>query len=226
MAMRWHDLLFAHWRVSVDALRPHVPEGLTIDVFDGSAWLAVVPFRMSGVRARCTPPLPGLGAFPELNLRTYVTRGGEPGVWFFSLDAAQPIAVRTARALFALPYFDARMSCRADGDTIDYSSERTHRGVPSAELRARYRPMGETFAAAAGSLEEFLVERYCLYACDRRGVLRRGRIEHRPWALRRAFCELTHCAMTNLLGFDLRGEPASLLFAHELAVRAELPRRC
>ncbi|MGE0142619.1 MAG: DUF2071 domain-containing protein [Planctomycetota bacterium] len=152
--------------------------------------------------------------------QTFTNHPGE------SLDAAQPIAVRTARALFALPYFDARMSCRADGDTIEYSSERTHRGAPRAELRARYRSIGETFAAAPGSLEEFLVERYCLYAQDRRGVLRRGRVEHRPWPLRRASCEFTDCAMTNLLDIELRGEPESLLFAHDLAVRAELPRRC
>ena len=93
MAQTWHDLLFAHWRVSAAALRPLVPEGLAIDEFDGSAWLAVVPFRMSGVRLRWTLALPWLSVFPELNVRTYVTYKGKPGVWFFSLDAGNPLAV-------------------------------------------------------------------------------------------------------------------------------------
>lgn len=226
MAMRWHELLFAHWRVPVELLRGKVPAGLSIDVFDGSAWLAVVPFRMGGVRARCTPALPGLGAFPELNVRTYVTRDGVPGVWFFSLDAAQPLAVRTARALFSLPYFDARMSCTREGETIVYASTRTHRGAPAAEFRARYGPIGPSFVAERGSLEEFLVERYCLYAQSPSGVLRRGDIAHVPWPLRRARCELTRCAMTALLGCELAGEPESLLYAEDLAVKAWLPKRC
>ena len=92
LAMRWQDLLFAHWRVDPAALRPFIPSGLELDLRDGEAWLGVVPFRMSGVRPRWTPPMPGLSAFPELNLRTYVRGGGHSGVWFFSLDAASRVA--------------------------------------------------------------------------------------------------------------------------------------
>src|SRR5690349_6710130 len=109
MAQNWHELLFAHWRVPVEAVRPLVPQGLEIDLFAGDAWLSVVPFRMSGVRLRGTPALPWLSSFPELNVRTYVCAEGRPGVWFFSLDAASRLAVGVARAWFHLPYFNARM---------------------------------------------------------------------------------------------------------------------
>src|SRR5881394_3715955 len=126
MFMRWHDLLFAHWPVEAARLREFVPPGLAIETFDGAAWLGVVPFRMSHVRARCLPPVPGLSAFPELNVRTYVRAEGDgcPGVWFFSLDAASRAAVRAARAVFGLAYMDARMSCRREGESVAYESRR------------------------------------------------------------------------------------------------------
>src|ERR1700687_6083754 len=109
MAGTWRDLLFAHWPVATTSLRPLVPARLRIDTFDGQAWLAVVPFRMSGVRLRGTPAMPWLSAFPELNVRTYVRCGAKPGVWFFSLDAGNPLAVGIARAWFHLPYYRAWM---------------------------------------------------------------------------------------------------------------------
>jgi uncharacterized protein YqjF (DUF2071 family) len=111
MAQTWHDLLFAHWPVDTQRLRTLIPEPLEIDQFDGQAWLAVVPFRMSGIRLRWTPAVPWLSAFPELNVRTYVKSGGRPGVWFFSLDAGNALALAIARAWFHLPYYRARMCC-------------------------------------------------------------------------------------------------------------------
>ncbi len=134
MAQTWHDLLFAHWPVPIATLRPHIPTCLAIDTFEGQAWLAVVPFRMSGVRLRGTPA-PWLSAFPELNVRTYVAADGKPGVWFFSLDAGNPLAVAIARAWFHLPYFRARMSCEERNDWIEYKSERTHRHHPPWPLQ-------------------------------------------------------------------------------------------
>src|ERR1700674_1035433 len=97
MTQSWPDLLFAHWPVDAEKLRALIPERLEIDTFDGRAWLAVVPFRMTNVRLRGTPAVPWLSAFPELNMRTYVTYDGEPGVWFFSLDAGNSLAVAIAR---------------------------------------------------------------------------------------------------------------------------------
>src|SRR5918998_4467566 len=145
LGMSWRDLLFMHWPVRADSLRPLVPPALKLDTFDGNAWLGVVPFRMTGVRPRFVPPVPALSNFPEINLRTYVTAGGIPGIWFFSLDAHNPVAVRLARATFHLPYFDARMSCRPSDDGLLYRSARTHRGAPPAEFAARYEPSGDRF---------------------------------------------------------------------------------
>ena len=109
LGMRWHDLLFMHWPVKSEALRPYIPPALAIESFDGTAWIGVVPFRMSAVVPRLIPPVPYLSAFPELNVRTYVSAEGKPGVWFFSLDAGNPIAVEAARDTFHLNYYNARM---------------------------------------------------------------------------------------------------------------------
>ncbi len=190
MAQTWHDLLFSHWRIDVSRLRPLIPAPLEIDTFQGEAWIGVVPFRMSGVRLRATPALPALSAFPELNVRTYVAYGGKPGVWFFSLDAANAIAVSVARAWFHLSYFIARMRCENRAGWVEYSSERTHRGAAKANLRMRYRPSGEIFHAQPATLEHFLTERYCLYAGDAKGQISRGEIQHGPWPLQPAQAEI------------------------------------
>ena len=225
LSMRWHDLLFMHWPVPESALRPLIPPALGLDTFDGSAWLGVVPFRMSGVRPRFLPAVPWLSGFPELNLRTYVTAGGKPGIWFFSLDAGNPVAVRLARATFHLPYFDARMSCRVSGGEVSYGSVRTHKGAPGAEFAARYRPVGKQFESGPGSLEGFLTERYCLYAADRKGNVSRGEIHHRLWPLRTAEIEVERLAMTGQIGVELPGTEPILHFAERLDVLAWLPQR-
>ncbi|HEY2546353.1 MAG TPA: DUF2071 domain-containing protein [Candidatus Acidoferrum sp.] len=203
MAQSWHDLLFAHWPVSEAALRPHIPARLAIDTFRGQAWLGVVPFRMSGVRLRGTPALPWLSAFPELNVRTYVVADGKPGVWFFSLDAGNAIAVAIARSWFHLPYFRARMSCEERNGWIEYRSERAHQGAPSGVLYGRYRAIGDSFPAQHGSLEHFLTERYCLYAADRIGRIIVGEIHHATWPLQVAEADLTTNTMAQAAGFLL-----------------------
>jgi len=226
LAMSWHDLLFMHWPVPEEALRPLVPPGLAVDTFDGSAWLGVVPFRMTGVRPRLLPSVPALSDFPEINLRTYVTRGGRPGVWFFSLDAHNPVAVRIARASYGLPYFDARMSSETgSGGTVRYRSERTHRGVPPARFAASYAPTGELPSSRPGSLEHFLTERYCLYSADRRGRVRRGEIHHQLWPLHGAEVEVEELDMTAQIGLKLPREEPVLHFSERLDVFAWLPKR-
>ena len=219
MGMTWSDLLFAHWAVEPEAIRRSVPAGLEIDLFDGSAWIGLVPFRMECVRHRLAPAIPGLRAFPELNLRTYVTLGGKPGVYFWSLDATNRPAIETARALFGLNYFKARMRCDREADAVRYESERTDRRGPAARLSCRYWAHGDTLRPGPGSLESFLTERYCLYA-ERRGRVLRGEIHHKPWRLRRASWESDRCEMTRLAGVELEGEPDSLLMAEPLAVVA------
>jgi len=220
MRMSWHDLLFAHAPVPTATLRALVPAALELDTFDGVAWLGVVPFRMTRVGPRWLPPLPGISAFPELNVRTYVTHGGHPGVWFFSLDAADPIAVRAARTFFHLPYYDAAMSCDPDGDGIAYRSTRIHRNAPPAALAARYRPTGPPARTRPGDLDHWLTERYCLYAVDRKARLRRCDIAHEPWPLQPASAELTENTMVAPLGLPFPQVPPLLHFARRLDVTA------
>ena len=227
MAMRWHELMFMHWPVRAAALRPLIPQALTLDTFDGDAWLGVVPFRMSRIRARGLPPIPGFRAFPELNVRTYVTADGKPGVWFFSLDATHPIAVRVARWSFHLNYYDARMHChkekgRAD---VDYASRRTHRGAPPAAYEARYRPAGAVFHAKPKTLEYFLTERYCLYSALPGGRTFRGNIAHCPWPLQAAEADVALNEMTGQIGVRLPKRRPLLHYADYLEVAAWWPER-
>jgi len=187
MAQTWEDLLFAHYRVSAEAVARLVPQGLEIDQHDGSAWIGVTPFVITGFRLRGTPPLPGVSTFPEINVRTYVTAEEKPGIWFFSLDTSSRLAVEAARRWYKLPYFHAAIDVRRRGETLEYASDRI--GEPERRFDARYRPSEETFAAQAGSLEHFLTERYCLYAIDR-GRLHRADIHHPPWPLQPAEGEI------------------------------------
>ena len=217
MAQVWHELLFMHWPVDAALLRSAMPPMLPLDTFHGQAYLAVVPFRMSGVRPRFFPPVPGLSAFPELNVRTYVTLHGKPGVYFFSLDAGNAIAVWLARTLFHLPYFNARMSLARKGDEITYSSERTHKGAKPAALHARYRPVAPVEYAKPGSLEEWLTARYCMYPVDAGGQVYRGEIDHPPWPLQRATAELTDCTMSDPIGVPLVGPPPLLHYLNRLS---------
>lgn len=223
--MSWQNLLFMHWPVPGEALGSLIPRPLRLDTFDGSAWLGITPFRMSGTRPRFLPSVPPLSNFPELNVRTYVTAEDKPGIWFFSLDAHNPVAVRLARAAFHLPYFDARMSCDVARDEVRYSSVRTHRRAKEARFAGRYRPVGDPFNSRPGTLEEFLTERYCLYAADGRGNIYRGDIHHHPWPLQRAKLEVESLAMTGQIGVALPETEPLLHFSKRLDTLAWPLRR-
>jgi uncharacterized protein len=192
MGQTWDELLFAHWPVGAEDVARLVPQGLEVEQFDGSAWIGVTPFVVTGLRLRGTVPLPRVSTFPELNVRTYVTADGKPGIWFFSLDAASRIAVEGARRVYKLPYFHARMSARRDGARIDYSSDRLDGSDKS--FLGSYGPTGAVFEAERGSLEWFLTERYCLYTVDR-GRLHRAEIQHPPWPLQPTELELERNTM-------------------------------
>lgn len=209
MHQQWRKLLFMHWRVDEKLLRPLIPHALTIDTFDGSAWIGVVPFTMRGIHASFLPPIPGTSAFHELNVRTYVHHQGVPSVWFLSLDAANKLAVWGARKFYHLPYFNAQMSLDQSGNTIRYSSLRSDRRGAPAEFQATWRikepdagsmapqrscPAGDPAmpalpavlpASLPGSLEFFLTERYCLDT-EHNGKIYRARIHHHPWPLQPA----------------------------------------
>jgi uncharacterized protein YqjF (DUF2071 family) len=181
MGQTWESLVFVHWRVAADELRPHIPAGLEIEEFDGAAWLGIVPFRITGLRARGMVPLPGLSAFNELNVRTYVRAAdGKPGVWFFSLEATSRPAVDAARRWYRLPYFDARMELDDNGSRIDVRCSRL--GEAGKGFSGAFRATGTSAVSPVDSLEFFLVERYCLYA-EGDGALWRAEIHHAPWVV-------------------------------------------
>ena len=218
--MRWSHLLFAHWAVDPPTVASRLPDGVELDVRRGAAWLGVVPFLMTNIAPRWCPPLPGLSRFLELNLRTYVTVNGKPGVWFFSLDAESRIAVRVARTTFHLPYMDAGMSIESSaGDVVKYASRRTHRGEFAARYEATYRPSGPYRSAEPGTLQHWLTARYCLYSADRRGRVYRGEIDHPPWQLAPAACETRVNTLGEAMGFTLSGEP-HLMMAQPVNVHA------
>ncbi len=212
----WRDLLFAHWPVPVEAVRPLVPPELTVQTFDGVTYVAVVPFRMAGVMRRPLPDMPWISAFPELNVRVYVEAEGRPGVWFLSLDATNPPAVWAAQTFFHLPYYRANMEIVREGEWYRYRSQR--RGGPPAEFAGRYRPTSEVYAAEAGTLEHFLTERYCLYAQHPNGTLLRTEVHHAQWPLQRAEAEIEVNTMSAAGGLPVSGPPALLHFAERIDV--------
>jgi uncharacterized protein len=213
MGQTWSDLLFAHWPVDSEVLETVVPPQLPIDSFDGSAWVGVSPFSVSGLRLRGSLAVLPASRFPELNVRTYVTIGGRPGIFFLSLDAARRAAVITARRVYRLPYFHARMRRTVRGDEVTFMSERISKDGPDAAFDARYAPLGEAQTASPGSLEYFLTERYCLYTLDERQRVFRGEIHHPPWRLRAAHAALSVNTMADPHRIDLVGAP-TLHFSH------------
>ena len=190
MRQTWRHLLFLHWTVPADELRPLLT-GLELDTFEGQAYVGLVPFTMTGVRPLGAPTVPPLSNFHETNVRTYVhLHGRDPGVWFFSLDAANAIAVHIARATYRLPYHFATMSMAVSRDHqhIVYSSERRWPEPTPANCAVRYTRSGLVTRAKVGTLEHFLVERYILYAYAN-GRLYSGRVHHRAYPLQTAQVE-------------------------------------
>jgi uncharacterized protein len=213
MTQTWHDLLFAHWTVDAALLRARVPPQLDLDLFDRRAWIGIVPFRMTNVAPRAVPAIPWVSSFPELNVRTYVRIGDVPGVYFFSLDAGNPLAVGVAQTLFSLPYYSAAMTIEERDGVIRYSSRRTSANSPSAELIATYWPTGPVFQAAPGTLDHFLTERYCLYTVDEQGRTFRLDIHHPPWPLQAADAVFEVNTMTQQIELQLPDEKPLLHFA-------------
>lgn len=182
MLQTWGKLLFLHWRMPAEALRPLIPAPLEIDTHEGEAWVGVTPFTMWGLRLPGMPALPVVSRTHELNVRTYVHHDGVPGVWFLSLDAMNPLAVWGARFTFHLPYYQADMHFDGETHPLRFVSQRAHAGAPAASFEAEWRRGSPLGMAEPGSLEFFLVERYCLYATTERRLYR-ARIHHAPWPL-------------------------------------------
>lgn len=204
MGQTWYDLLFTHWPVPTGALRRLVPEPLEVHLYEGQGWLGITPFVIGGLRGRGMPPLPWLSCFPELNVRTYATYGGRPGIYFLSLDAARVAAVYAARTAYRLPYFHAEMSVTRQNGGIRFSSRRKD---PDGDFLVEYSRGGEPLPIEEGSLERWLAERYCLYVVDEQGRALRADIHHLPWPLERAEASIERNTMTLPLGIELDGQP-------------------
>ncbi len=194
MHQEWGKLLFMHWRISENLLRPHIPAALQIDTYGNSAWIGIVPFTMWDIRGLppYMPPIPGLDEMHELNVRTYVHYNGVPGVWFFSLDANSTAAVLAARSVYHLPYYSADIDLQGKRK-IKYRLKR--RDNPPAQFKAKWAVGDALPKAQPGSREFFLTERYLLYS-EYEGQLFRARIYHEPWELYKA--QLTDFGSTML----------------------------
>lgn len=221
VTQRWNDLLFAHWPVPVSQIAPLLPPGLEPDTFDASAWLGVVPFWMDRVQIRGVARIPGVSRFPELNLRTYVRERNtnRGGVYSFSLEASNPLAVLFAKSFFHLPYHWARISvspCEERGFTCQ--SERLL-SSPPVRFRAHYRGLGSMREPCRqGTIEYFLAERYCLFTVDRSGQLLRGEIHHTPWLLEGAEAEFEFNDLPAAHGIRLPDAKPLLHYARQLVV--------
>jgi uncharacterized protein YqjF (DUF2071 family) len=224
MTQRWNDLLFLHYPVSPEALRQLVPDVLTLDTYQQRAWVTITPFWINHLRPPGVPSLPWLSHFSEINVRTYVTYDGKPGIYFFSLDASNLSAVWGARMFYRLPYWQASMKVKGRGSPrIEYVSKRQH-GPKPAELRCTYGPASDSFHARPGSIEHFLTERYCLYAFSRKRLYR-GEIHHLPWDLQRATFEMERNTMAQPSGMQLPPQPELVYFSRELKVLFWAPER-
>jgi len=217
MHQRWAELGFLHWPVPVEAVRSLIPRALTVDTHDGQAYVGLVPFTVTGARPMLMPPLPWVSDFHEVNVRTYVhLDGADPGVWFFSLDASNPVVVAAARALFLLPYHHARMEMDVDPGGIDFRSERAD--APTAACAVRYEPTGQPTPAAVGSLEHFLIERYLLYTADQ-GRLWQGQVHHEPYPVQPARVDVLREELVAAAGIERPDGPPPLVhFAREVDV--------
>ena len=214
---RWNHLLFAHWEIEPGAIQATLPRGLFVDTFQGSAYLGIVPFFMERVRPSWLPPVPGLSWFLELNVRTYVhDAAGRPGVWFYSLDCNQPLAVAIARRFFHLPYFRADMDGTSHGATTSFHSRR--RGEATAASNFAWTTASPSALANPGTLEFFLVERYLLFAANGQGRLFCGRVHHAPYRISTPAVSEWSSEPAREAGFKLAGAPASLLAAEPVDV--------
>ncbi|WP_251343628.1 YqjF family protein [Haloplanus halophilus] len=224
LEMGWRHLLFENWPVDPAVVDAHLPDALTVDTHDGDAWLSAVPFTNVAVRPRGLPARLGL-PLPELNLRTYVTRDGDPGVYFFSLDAAGLLGVIGARCFQHLPYYYARISLDAADGTVRFASRRRHPGARPAAYDATYRPTGPGFAAPEDPLARFLVERYRFYTQSPDGALRYADVDHDPWTLHPATATVTRNSLLEANGFARPSSTPTYYYSPGVDVTASRSKR-
>jgi hypothetical protein len=222
--MRWRDVLFENWPVDPAEVAARLPDALDVDTFRGDAWLSVVPFVNDAVRPRGLPASLGL-ELPELNLRTYVTCDGHPGVYFFSLDAEGVLGVVGARVFNHLPYYYARIHAERVGDRVWFESHRRHPGARPAAYVASYGPDGDRFRAPEDDLARFLTERYRYYTVAGDGTVRYANVDHDPWTLAPAVADVDEETLFGANGFGTPAGRPVRYYSGDLAVSATASRR-
>lgn len=212
MFQKWSELLFLHWEVDPDLIKRRLPKELHLDLHEGKAYLGIVPFYMQRIRPRFLPCVPKLSDFLELNVRTYVHDDqGRPGVWFFSLDCDQPIAVEIARKLFHLPYQHADMSAQNQDEIIDYHCQRKGH---SKKAHYRYGPKNDALKTSQpGTLEFFLLERYLLFSQRNNGTIYCGQVHHEPYQFTEANVSEMNRAPFQWENFEVSGKAISQLYS-------------
>jgi uncharacterized protein len=230
MRQRWHDLLFLHWQIDPNAIQRLLPAGLEVDLYEGRTYVGLVPFRMTGVCPSWFAPVPGISDMLECNVRTYVrpAGGGAKGVWFFSLDAGNAVAVAAARACYALPYFFAKMRQTEERsvDTagrwrrrVHYTTDRVYPSAPPAGCRVVYEPTGGVAPAAVGSIEEFLLERYVLYAYRGKRLLA-ARVHHDPYQISPALLHYLQETLISAAGIARPDDPPLVHYSRSIVTEA------
>jgi uncharacterized protein len=224
-SQKWRDLLFLHWSFPPELVRPLVPASLELDLWEGRAWVGIIPFVMREIRPAWWPRRLALN-FLETNVRTYVHTGGRPGIWFFSLEASSYLAVKGARVGWGLPYFFAAMRIARDAGAIEYESirrggDRSGRGARHA---VRYRPGELLGPSAPGTFDHFLLERYLLFAV-RRGRLLEGQVHHPPYPAQRAEVDTVTDELLAAAGLPAPDRPPETIhFASGVDVEVFRPR--
>jgi uncharacterized protein YqjF (DUF2071 family) len=216
MQQTWKYLLFLHYKVPFNVLRNLVPEQLELDTYRDEAWISITPFKMRNVRFRGLPPIPSAYNFLELNLRTYVKFNGKSGIYFFSLDTSSTLSALGARVVF-LPYFRAKMKMEIK-DQFYFTSKRIFKFKAPAILKVKYRPGGTPLISKKGSLEEWLVERYCLFQDSLFGNFIEINIHHLPWNLQKAEVQMLANSLTEPFGFFIPDQQPLVHFAQNTNV--------
>lgn len=217
MSQTWSNLLFMHWPVDEAILAPYLPRPLEVDQHEGTGWIGLIPFQMQKVRPVVGPPIPGLSSFGEVNVRTYVMHHGEPGVWFFSLDASSPLAVWLARTVFHLPYYRASIKSDQDEAGFRFRSRRRTKSEPGADLEVAWQPGAPLGRIKPGSLDWFLTERYRLFTAVKNEI-RSVEIRHEPWPLRHATLQHFESSLIEATGLPTPTGAPVLHHSDELAV--------
>ncbi|HWK22969.1 MAG TPA: DUF2071 domain-containing protein [Ureibacillus sp.] len=215
MKQTWNDVLFAHYPIQRKVLEKLVPRELTLDTFNDTGWITIVPYLTSSMHLRGLPPVPGLATYPGFNIRTYVNVNGKPGVYFFKLIAANYIASYAAKCFFRLPYSYMKINYRRPNDVIVFESEKKS-GI---QLLCNYKSLSAAQPTEKGSMEEWLVERYCLYTVNKKGVIYRADILHEPWNLEKAEADFYENTLLSSLNIISETEKPILHYAKKRVIQ-------